>query len=53
MDYVASDEEAHDDLVRCNQLAMTHNLNKWAVIQSPGTQISEHSQIFVCLNGET
>lgn len=31
---VASFEEAHDDLVRCNRLAIKHRLNQWAVIES-------------------
>ena len=39
VDHVASFEEAHDDLVRSNKLAMERKLNKWAVIQSPGGEI--------------
>ncbi len=31
---VASYEEAHDDLVRCNQLALHRSLDSWAVIQT-------------------
>ena len=31
---VASYEEAHDDLVRCNRLALYNSLDTWAVIQS-------------------
>ena len=31
---VASYEEAHDDLVRCNRLALHRFLDTWAVIQS-------------------
>lgn len=31
---VASYSEAHDDLVRCNRLALAHSLDVWAVIQS-------------------
>lgn len=31
---VASYEEAHDDLVRCNRLALHQALDTWAVIQS-------------------
>lgn len=33
---VASFDEAHDDLVRCNKLALRQDLDKWAVIQSAG-----------------
>ena len=35
-DVVASFEEAQDDLLRCNALAMQRDLGTWAVIQSPG-----------------
>ena len=31
---VANYEEAHDDLVRCNRLALHQSLDTWAVIQS-------------------
>lgn len=31
---VASYSEAHDDLARCNRLALAHSLDVWAVIQS-------------------
>ena len=31
---VASFEEAHDDLVRCNRLAIKHRLDQWAVIKT-------------------
>ncbi|MFT5304217.1 MAG: hypothetical protein ACI87E_003310 [Mariniblastus sp.] len=31
---IASYEEAHDDLVRCNRLALYESLDTWAVIQS-------------------
>ncbi|MFT5523623.1 MAG: hypothetical protein ACI9G1_002860 [Pirellulaceae bacterium] len=34
-DFVASHAEAHDDLQRCNQLALDLKLDKWAVIQAP------------------
>ena len=36
---VASFEEAHDDLVRCNRLAIKHQLNQWAVIKSSRQRI--------------
>jgi hypothetical protein len=36
---VASFEEACEDLIRCNQLAMRHRLKKWAVILHPGSDI--------------
>ncbi len=35
---VASYEEAHDDLVRCNRLSLHHSLDTWAVIQSANTK---------------
>ena len=38
-DYVASFEEAFDDLVRCNKLSIERKLDTWAVIQSPGGTI--------------
>jgi len=31
---VASYSEAHDDLVRCNRIAMAHSLDVWAVIET-------------------
>lgn len=34
--YVASFQEAYDDLVRCNRVAMRHGLNQWAVIHATG-----------------
>lgn len=37
--YVASYAEAHDDLVRCNQLSQDWGLDKWAVIQAPNGQL--------------
>ena len=39
VDYVASFEEARDDLIRCNQLALMKNLDKWAVVQSGGGEL--------------
>ena len=36
---VASFEEASDDLVRCNQLAIRKKLNMWAIILHPGSDI--------------
>jgi len=33
--YVASYAEAHDDLQRCNQIALDGKLDTWAVIQPP------------------
>ena len=36
VDYVASYDEAREDMLRCNQLAMRQGLDKWAVVQSPG-----------------
>ena len=35
-DLVASYEEACDDLLRCNQLALRKGLDQWAVIFHPG-----------------
>ena len=35
-EYVASFQEAYEDLVRCNQLAMQRGLREWAIIHSPG-----------------
>ena len=37
---VASYEEAHDDLVRCNRLALHQSLDTWAVIQSADAESS-------------
>ena len=37
--YVASYDEAHDDLVRSNRLAKANGLNKWAVIHSTDGQL--------------
>lgn len=37
--FVASYEEAHDDLVRCNELAMHRGLDNWAVVQSAGSDL--------------
>ena len=34
--YVASFEEALEDLVRCNGLSLKHGLKTWAVVHSPG-----------------
>ena len=31
---VASYEEAHDDMLRCNRLSLNHSLDTWAVIQT-------------------
>jgi hypothetical protein len=36
---VASFDEAHDDLVRCNRLAMKHGLHRWAVVQTAEARI--------------
>ena len=32
--YVASYQEAHDDLKRCNQLSLRHGLDTWAVVHA-------------------
>ena len=32
--FVASYEEAHDDLERCNRLALRRSLDVWAVVQA-------------------
>lgn len=32
---VASFAEAHDDLIRCNMIALQKNLRQWAIIQCP------------------
>ena len=37
--YVASFEEAHDDMLRCNQYSLRQSLDRWAVIIHPGSQI--------------
>ena len=39
VDYVASFEEARDDLLRCNSLSLEKNLDKWAVVQSAGGEL--------------
>lgn len=39
MAYVASYEEARDDVVRCNQYALREALDRWAVIVHPGAEI--------------
>jgi hypothetical protein len=39
---VASYEEAHDDLVWCNRLALYQSLDTWAVIQ-PGASRSQEA----------
>ena len=36
---VASFQEAYDDLIRCNGLAVRRNLDTWAVIVHPGSDI--------------
>ena len=36
---VASFQEAFDDLIRCNELAVRRNLDTWAVIVHPGSNI--------------
>lgn len=36
---VASYEEAFDDLVRCNKLAVKQRLEQWAVVFHPGSDI--------------
>ena len=38
-DPVASFEEAAEDQIRCNQLALREKLNRWAVIFHPGSDI--------------
>jgi hypothetical protein len=35
---VASFDEAHDDLVRCNGLALISGWREWAIIQTADTQ---------------
>jgi len=35
-EYVASYEEALDDLVRCNKLSLARGLDTWAMVLSPG-----------------
>ena len=37
--YVASYDEAHDDLQRCNRLSLHHGLDTWAVVQSIEAQL--------------
>jgi len=36
---VASYEEAREDLIRCNQLSLRHNLNEWAVVHTPSRDL--------------
>ena len=36
---VASFQEACDDLIRCNKLALSRQLDKWAIIVHPGSDI--------------
>ena len=33
---VASFDEAHDDLIRCNQVAIRRGLREWAMIETAG-----------------
>ncbi len=33
---VASFDEAHDDLIRCNQLAIRNGMREWAMIETAG-----------------
>lgn len=40
---VASYPEAHDDLVRCNRIALHGKLDTWAVIKS-ADELQEYSQ---------
>ena len=35
VDAVASHAEALDDVLRCNEHALAHELNRWAVLQCP------------------
>ena len=37
--YVASYEEAHDDLKRCNRLSLHNSLDTWAVVQAVEAQL--------------
>lgn len=39
VDYVASFDEAREDLIRCNHLALRHQINKWAIVQSTGGEL--------------
>lgn len=39
VDYVASFDEAREEMIRCNTLAIKHNLAKWAVVESVGGNI--------------
>ena len=36
VDYVASFDEAHDDLLRCNVLYLRKKFEMWAIVQSAG-----------------
>ena len=36
---VSSYAEAHDDLKRCNQLALRHGLKRWAIIETADVQL--------------
>lgn len=33
---VASFDEAHDDLIRCNQIAIRNGMREWAIIETAG-----------------
>jgi hypothetical protein len=35
---VASFDEAHDDLIRCNQIAIRRGLREWAIIETAGSR---------------
>ena len=39
VDYVASFDEARDDMLRCNGLSLEKNLDKWAVVQSAAGEL--------------
>lgn len=41
---VASYAEAHDDLVRCNRLALRHSLGQWAVIETAGAESPQEAE---------
>ena len=41
---VASYAEAHDDLVRCNRLALRHSLGEWAVIETADAESRQEAE---------
>ena len=38
---VASFEEAHEDLIRCNRIALDFKLDEWAIIQTSKAELKD------------